>query len=87
MQTKYTIIDYTGTPVKFKVDDIDGYELTSVSQTNCSQFSTKEIAQAELNNINRILKNSDYYNVYVSQTVDLPLRVAGVKSTITIFEL
>lgn len=87
MNTKYTIIDYTGTPVKFKVDDIDGYELSAVSQTNCYQFSTKEMAQAELNNINRILKNNDYYEVYVSKTVDLPLRVAGVKSMITIFEL
>ena len=87
MITKYTIIDYTGTPTKLIVDDIDGYELKSVSQVNCHQFSTKEIAQAELNNINRIIKNSDYYNVYISDTVDLPLRIAGVKSSITIFEI
>lgn len=87
MITNYTVIDYTGTPVKFIADDVSGYEVKSVSQVNCSKFPTKDYAQAELNNINRIIKNSDYYNVAISDTVSLPLRVAGVKSTIVIFEL
>lgn len=87
MITRYTVIDNAGSPVQFISDDMDGYTLKNVPQFKCYQFSSEEFAQAEINGVNRILKNDDFYNVYVSDSVELPLRVAGVKSSISIFEL
>lgn len=83
----YTIVDNNGIAVKFKSLAMEHYELCLVKDSGCYQFEKLSYAQSELDNINRIMKNDDYFDVYVSDNVTLPLRVSGVHVEIRFFEI
>ena len=86
MEMFYTLVDANDLPVKVKVDkDCGYYELSEVSLNNAVLFKEKYIAEGELNNINRIKNNPDYYDLYVNNPLELPLKVMGVKSIRQLF--
>lgn len=86
METFYTLVDYNGNTVRIISEDFGGYEVKHVSLNNASLYKTRLIADGELNNINRIIKNDDFYNVDTGD-VTLPLRVIGVKNIRQLFEV
>ena len=81
---RYTIVDSNYNFVKLKADDVCGYELTIVNELNAYQLLMPE---QELNNINRIINNQDYYNIYIDSDIKFPLLKKGIKTTIEIIEL
>ena len=82
---KYTIVDSNYNFVNFKNEDY--YELVMVDSKKAYEFLMERIADAEINNINRIVKNADYYNIYVDPKINFPLLVKGIERIVKIIEL
>lgn len=83
----YTIVDNNGIAVKFDSPDKIYYELGLVKDDDCYKFKKLSYAQSELDDINRIMINYDYFDTYVSGDVALPLRVSGVHVETRFFEI
>lgn len=82
---KYTIVDSNYNFVNFKNEDY--YELVMVDSKKAYEFLMERIADAEINNINRIVKNADYYNIYVDPKINFQLLVKGIERIVKIIEL
>ena len=67
----YGVVDSIGLPVIMKSND--DFEIYNVKLDKLPLFHEEYVAEAEIRNMNRIMKNNDYYNVWVSDNVTLPL--------------
>lgn len=75
MEFKYGIVDNQGVPVKFKSSFVDGYEVYRCHIDKVDLYPEQYVVEGEIKNINRIMNNDDFYEVWVSPDVELPLKV------------
>lgn len=73
MSIKYGVVDGKGNPVIMKGND--DFEIYHCKLDKLPLYDELFVVEGEINNMNRIMRNDDYYNVWVSNDVELPLCV------------
>lgn len=69
----YGVVDGKGKGVIMTTND--EFEIYNVKLEKLPLFHEEYVVEAEIRNMERIMRNDDYYNVWVSNDVDLPLCV------------
>lgn len=73
MSIMYGVVDSKGKPVLMTIND--DYEIYHCKLDKLPLYNEPFIVESEIKNMKRIMRNDDYYNVWVSSDVELPLCV------------